>query len=392
MTAIHYDPYSAEMHEDPYGTYAELREEAPLYRNEERGFWALSRYEDVRAVSRDWQTFSYAHGNDIDHTQEVFGPGNFLDSDPPRHTVLRNVVRKAFAPKDLVARLEPSVTARTSEILDRFIERRSGDFADELAWPLPISTACALLGISREDEELLAPWARTASIREAGVIDVPEPARRAFRNIESYLFQAIAERRRQPKGDLLSHIARSEPNGEPISDAVATGIALVLFIASIETTASLLSNSILLLAQNPDQRDALSRDPASIPRAIEEVLRHQSPLQVFSRQTTRDVVLYEQLVPEGSRVFVIYGSANRDERKFVNGDGFDIHRPPQRHLAFGDGIHHCLGAPLARLEGRVVLEAILARAPEYQLDGAGQRLCNHGIRGFVSLPIRWASV
>ena len=385
---VRYDPYSSEIHENPYWTYAKLRDEAPLYHNEQRGFWAVSRYDDVRAVSRDWKTFSYAHGNDIDHTQDVFGPGNFLDSDPPKHTVLRDVVRKAFSPKEITASLQPQVTARTAEILDRFVERGEADFADELAWPVPISTACALLGIPREDEEVLGPLARASSVREAGVSHVPEPALQAFTEIESYLGEAVLSRRRRPKADLLSHIANSDVDGEPVSSRVATGIALVLFIASIETTASLLSNALMLLALHEDQRARLALDLSRIPQAVEEVLRYESPLQVFARLTTRDVKCYEQLIPQGSRVFVIYGSANRDERKFQDADRFDVERPAQRHLAFGEGIHHCLGAPLARLEGKVVLEMILARTPDYQLDGPVDRLCSHGIRGLVRLPVR----
>ncbi len=385
--SVHYDPYSSEIHENPYETYEKLRNEAPLYYDEDRAFWAVSRYSDVRAVSRDWETFSYAHGNDIDHTQQVFGPGNFLDSDPPKHTTLRKIVHKAFGPKEIALNLERQVTTRTAQILDRFVERRAGDFADELAWPLPISTACALLGIPGELEQVLAPLARASSVREAGVTHVPEPAVQAFSEIESYLAEEVRSRRAQPKDDLLSHIANSEVDGEAISPTVATGIALVLFISSIETTASLLSNSLLLLAQNDDQRASLALDPSRIPQAIEEVLRFESPLQVFGRTTTRDVELYEQLIPEGSRVFVIYGAANRDEQRFEHADSFDTGRLAQRHLAFGDGIHHCLGAPLARLEAKIVIEAILARIPNYELDGPVERLCSHGIRGLVGLPV-----
>lgn len=385
--SIDYDPYSAAMHADPFSTYARLRAEAPLYRNEERGFWALSRYDDVSAASRDWQTFSYAHGNDIDHTGEVFGPGNFLDADPPRHTVLRNVVRKAFVPKDLTSRMLAPVTARTDELLDRLLEQRTLDFADDFAWALPLSSACALLGIASEDEAALRPLASASSVREVDVTVVPLPAREAFGAIEQHLAELIAARRGVPVLDLLGEIANATIDDEPLSDEVATGIALVLFVASIETTASLLANAVRLLAEHPDQRAALARDPAMIPAAIEEVLRFQSPLQVFSRMTTREVEMHGQLVPAASRVFVIYGSANRDERRFENPEVFDVARPPKRHLAFGDGIHHCLGAPLARLEARVALEALLSRAPEYELAGPGERLCNHGIRGWVSLPI-----
>ncbi len=384
---VSYNPYSPEMHEDPYEVYRSLREQEPVYNHPDLQFWALSRYDDVLASSRDWETFSYAFGNDIDQTGEVFGSGNFLDSDPPKHTALRNLTKARFTPKAIGARMEQVVKVRANAIIDSFLERGFADFADELAWSLPASVACAFLGIPGHDEQHLALMAKASAIRQPYVPEVPDPAMRAFVEIESYFRKAIVHRKRHPSDDILSELANSTIEQESISEPVAIGIAMLFFVASIETTAGLLSNSLMLLGQDEEQRAELSRDMSGIPDAVEEVLRYESPIQVFSRTTMRDVQLHGEVIPAQSRVFLIYGSANRDDRQFENAERFEVRRQQQRHLAFGTGIHHCLGAPLARLEGRVVLESILTRIPDYELAGPVVRLCSHGIRGLVTLPV-----
>jgi cytochrome P450 len=386
-TTLIYDPFSAEMHEDPFPTYERLRKEAPLYRNAERDFWALSRYDDVQAVSRDWRTFSYAEGNDIDGQGEMFDQaGNFLDADPPKHTQLRRVVQGKFTPKD-IAKLEPLVRERTNQIVDGFLERGTADLAADLAWLLPVATACGLLGLPREDEPLLARSAKMVSIREAGNTHVPEAAARAHHDLEAYLRDFIQSGHYRSSDGLMRHIVESQVGGTPISEAAALGISLLLFVGAVETTASSLSSAFMLLGQHPEQRALLAKDASRIPAAFEEVLRHQSPIQVFCRKTTRPVELHGEPIPEASNVFIIYGSANRDEARFEDGARFDVRRVPRRHLAFGEGIHHCIGAPLARLEGKVALETVLARLPRYELSEQSVRLPSHGVRGLLKLPI-----
>jgi cytochrome P450 len=379
-----YDPFSSSAHENPYPTYRTLRDEHPVYHNEERDLWALSRFSDVQSAARDWKTFSSAAGIELDATSEVFGPGHFIDSDPPRHDELRHVIRREFAPKSLRAR-EGWIRAKVRELLGPMLESGKGDLAQELAWPLPVAVIASLLGLRQEDQALLEQWSAALSYREPDSNELPQSALDATSAMREYFRDVIDERRRKPEEDLISEIVAAEAEGRMRPEEVL-GMCFLVFVAGTETTGSLISNSLLLLARHPDQRARLAASPADIPAAIEEILRYESPVQVLGRTTTRDVELHGTVVPHGARVLLVYGSANRDERRFDDPDRLDLRRTIPRHLAFGEGLHFCLGAPLARLEAKVALEEVLSRVPEYEVNGKVERFHMHTTRGLKNLP------
>jgi cytochrome P450 len=387
--AIDYSPFSPEVHADPYPIYRKLRDHAPLYRSAEHSFWALSRYDDVVAVSRDWKTFSSAFGVDIDDTGGEFGHGNFLEEDPPLHDLLRAVVREDFIPKDLRPALEPFVRQEVERIVADLNTRPAVDFARELAWELPVRVVSRLMGFPEEDRDRLRQWEETFALRIPTLNRLPPFAARAGAALRSFFAGVIAERQARPADDLVTKIATAEVDGEPIGDA-ALGMVFILFVAAIETTASVITQSLRLLAEHPDQREWLAENIACAPQAIEEVLRFEAPVQNIKRTALSDAVLAGEAIPSGSTVLLLTGSANRDERRFTNPDRFDISREPKRHLAFGEGIHHCIGAPLARLEGQVVLESVLEQMPNYRLVGTPTRLPNNIVRGYISMPARIA--
>jgi cytochrome P450 len=382
---VEYSPFSPDVHADPYPVYGWLRHHAPLYHHERLGFWAVSRYDDVVSVLRDWKTFSSAAGVDIDNTGSEFGRGNFLEEDPPLHDVLRAVVRTDFVPKNLRGALEPFVRAEVERIVHDLKSRPAVDFARELAWELPIVVVSQLMGFPREDRERLRRWEESFALRIPTLECLPPFATEAGRALRSYFADLVQERRRRPQDDLLTRIVTAEVDGAPIGQK-AHGMIFILFVAAIETTASLVTQSLRLLASHPDQRDWLRATPSAIPQAVEEVLRYEAPVQNTKRTTLCDTELLGEPIPQGSTVLLLTGSANRDGSRFEQPDVFDVQREPKRHMAFGEGIHHCIGAPLARLEGEVVIETVLAEMPDYRLVGHPIRLPNHIVRGYLSLP------
>jgi cytochrome P450 len=384
---MEYDPFSHDTMVDPYPVYRHLRDHAPLYRNERLDFWAVSRYDDVVAVSRDWKTFSSSFGVDIDDTGGEFGHGNFLEEDPPLHDLLRAVVRTEFIPKNLRAALEPFVRSQVERIVGDLKTRPAVDFGRELAWELPVLVVSRLVGFPPEDRERLRQWEERFALRVPTLPVLPPFAIEAGTALRTYFAELVEERRREPHDDLLTKIAQAEVDGAPIGSG-ALGMVFILFVAAIETTASLVTQSLRLLALHPEQREWLRDDLSAVPQAVEEVLRYEAPVQNIKRTTLSDTELLGEDIPEGSTVLMLAGSANRDERRFPRPDDFDVRREPKRHLAFGEGIHHCIGAPLARLEGQIVLETILSEMPDYDLVGTPQQLPNHIVRGYVSLPAR----
>ncbi|MEA2408080.1 MAG: hypothetical protein QOE69_2199 [Thermoleophilaceae bacterium] len=388
--AVDYSPFSPDVQADPYPVYRRLRDDFPVYRNAELGFWALSRYDDVVAVSRDWQTYSSASGVDIDDTGGEFGDGNFLEEDPPLHDMLRGVVRNEFIPKNLRAALEPFVRQQVEHLVADLKTRPAVDFARELAWQLPVVVVSRLMGFPAEDRDQLRQWEETFALRVPTLGHLPPFAVRAGSELRTYFAGLIDSRRAQPRDDLLTSIATATPDGDKIGES-ALGMVFILFVAAIETTASLITQSLRLLADHPDQREWLSANLGATPEAVEEVLRFEAPVQNIKRTTVAATELLGEQIPRGATVLLLTGSANRDERRFPDPDRFDISREPKRHLAFGEGIHHCIGAPLARLEGQIVIETILAEMPDYRLIGMPTRLPNNIVRGYTSMPARTSS-
>jgi cytochrome P450 len=384
-TGISWDPFSPE--ENPYLTYRRLRDERPAYYNAERDVWALTRFEDVQAAARDWETFRHEpDGVDLDDTGEtIWGKGNFLDMDPPHHDELRNLVRKYFTPK-AIAEHEEFVRTRTRSLIDAFADGDTVDVASAFSFPLTLATGPGrLLGFSDEELAVLGPSFRAAMVRDFGETEIPKSAVEGADRVRAALIEAIADRRRSPRQDLLSDVVVQ--GGDVLVDDEAIGLSFILFAAAIDTASSLISSSLLLLAENPDQRELLIREPERIPAAVEEFARVEAPVQYTARNVTRDVTIQGVQIPGGSRAVLVIGAANHDERRFDRPDQVDVTRESKRHLSFGEGIHFCLGAPLARLDARVAIEEFLARFPEFGADGPRRRLSKHNLRGFTQLTL-----
>ncbi|MDT7615988.1 MAG: hypothetical protein QOF00_3435 [Pseudonocardiales bacterium] len=375
-----YDPYSAAFKADPWLVYRQLRDHAPVYRSEKWGFWALSRFEDVRGAARDHETFLSFEGIDIDDTaKDMSSPGFLPDVDNPRHDQLRRIVQRSFLPRT-IAKLEDDVRRVITGLVDRFADEGEADIAQDLSWPIPYAVFFDVLGlpVTGSDREDLVRWSHGLKDRENDDPRLTPVAWDALHNTKDYLAAVLTERRRSPREDLLSTLATAsveDHEGTPFApptidrDSEIVGLAFVLFMAGVESTSALLSTAFRELALHPDQRRALVEDPSGIPAAVEEALRFDAPLQVSGRTTTRDVELHGVTIPAGQRVFLIHGSANRDERQFDDPDRFDVFRAPKRHMSFSEGLHGCLGAPLARLEARVALEVALPRLGDYAISG-----------------------
>jgi cytochrome P450 len=282
--------------------------------------------------------------------------------------------------------LEPKVKALVEGFIDAFIERGEADFVKEFTYPLPLRMGPELIGFPVEDLAKIDEWHSSAMKREIGKPELPQSALEGAERVQNYIEELVAERRKRPREDLVSEIVTAEVSGKRLADE-AIGLIFILFVASIDTTSGLISNSLLHLERHPDQRAMLVDDPSLISNAVEEMLRYDHPVQFNARTATRDVEMYGQRAPEGARVILLFGSANRDERQFDDPDRLDVTRKIRRHLGFGEGIHHCIGAPLARLEAKVALEALLSRIPEYEVVGPVERMTKQNLRGLTSLPV-----
>ena len=383
MSELRYDPYDAEIAEDPYPTYRRLRDEAPLYRIERLGIWVLSRHADVLAALRDPATFSSAHGLFLDQNPEVFLK-DMLQTDPPRHDRMRKLVLEAFTTRR-VAALEPRLRAIVRELLDPIAERGSCDFAAEFAWPFPATVICELLGIPEGDQERFRRWSydlATGPRRQDG----SSPA--AVAAIYAYFGELLEERRRRPGSDLVSALLAARLDGEALGEQDLRAFCFLLVVAGHETTTNLLGNTFVQLALRPELRRRLAADFALVPDAVEEFLRWDAPTQGLSRTLVREVELHGRKLGPGEKVHLLFAAGNRDERAFERPDELDIHRSPNPHLSFGHGIHFCLGAKLARLEMQVALEEVLARIPDFELGCAHvERLPSPLLRGVESLPL-----
>jgi hypothetical protein len=378
--------------DDPYPAYRRLREVAPVYHHRDRDVWALTRFDDITEAAKDWEIFSSSAGgtgNDVDDTYQLFLPaGDLPAADPPLHTRLRGALRLAFSPSALKVRFEPAVRAKVHELIDGFVEGGRADFANDFARPLPATTMFTWFGFPEEDHpELLATFGDMLQ-RTTGQRALPPVAIAARDRIRTYVQDIAQERRKVPGDDLMTFLVQAEAAGELSADELL-GSSLLLFVAGITTTSGLISNSLLHLATFPDQREMIRRDPAVIPVAVEELLRYDPPIQVLVRATTRDVEVRGSVIPAGAQVLLVWASANRDEERWVDADRLDITRSQLRNVAFGDGIHHCLGAPLARLEARIAFEELLRRIPNYAVSGPVVRVMTPTDRALERLPVEF---
>jgi cytochrome P450 len=379
---ISYDPLA--LYDDPYPIYRQLRDLAPVYHNERRGVWVLSRYGDVQAAARDHLTFSSARGADV--VDFSFGPGDFLDQDPPRHDELRQILRQDFLPRRLRL-LEGAIRDAVDELVDVLVQRGRGDFAREFAQRLALQTLCRLLGFPSEDFALLEGWFVRIVHRLPDEAAVPGDVAVASSEMEPYVAEAVAERAGDPPDDVLGTLARAIAAGR-LERTEVFGLIRLLLVAGVHTTSTLLANTLLHLHERPSDRRLLANAPERIPAAVEELLRFDSPVQWLGRLTTSNAEVNGDVIPAGHRVVLLWASANRDERRFQNPETLDLTRTPDHHVAFGQGIHFCIGAPLARLEARIALEILFRRIGNYEIAGPVTRLFTHSERGIASLPVR----
>jgi cytochrome P450 len=386
---ITYDPYAYEIHEDPYPTYARLRDEAPLFHNPERGFWALSRHADVMAAFRDSERFSNSHGVSIDPSAS--GPHahktmSFLAMDPPQHPRMRGLVSRGFTPRR-VAEMEPAIRRLTSDHLDRCLDLGSFDFVAELAGKVPMDVISEMLGVPVDDRARLRRLSDLLVHREEGVTDVPPAGIEAALELVVYYAEMIADRRRSPGDDLVSALCAAEIDGDRLTDDEITGFLFLMVVAGNETTTKLLAHAWYWAWRNPDERAKPFGDPSRIGDWVEETLRYDTSSQMLARVTTVECEYYGETIPPGGRVLLLAGSANRDERVFPDPERFDLDRDTSGIASFGMGRHFCLGASLARLEARVVLEELVRRVSDYGIDETGaRRVHSVNVRGFDALP------
>jgi cytochrome P450 len=361
---VYYDPYNVEINADPYPVFRRLREEAPLYYNEPHDFYAVSRFEDVERGLLDRETFISGRGAILELIKAniQFPSGVLLFEDPPVHTVHRSLLSRVFTPRR-VAALEPKIREFCARSLDPLVGAGRFDFIADLGAQMPMRTIGMLLGIPEEDQESVRDSVDERLRTEAG-----KPMQYSARAVSGEMFAEYVDwRAEHPSDDLMTELIRAEFEDE-------TG------------TVRRLTRKVL--ADHPDQRRQLVEDHSLIPNAIEEILRYEPPAPHVGRYVARDVEVHGKTVPEGNVMLFLIGSANRDDRRHQGGDRFDIHRQNTEHLTFSYGTHFCLGAALARLEGRVALEEVLKRFPEWEVDRANAKLASTStVRGWETLPV-----
>jgi cytochrome P450 len=389
-----YNPYAFAVHDDPYAVYARLRGEAPAYWNPDLRFWALSRFDDVLEAFRDFGTFSSTGGVALesrrDRSRERPAFEQLIEMDPPEHTVFRQLLSRVFTVRRM-SEMEDEVRRIVSGYVDAVVELGEADLVADITSPFPMDVISAVLGISEADRPFLRRVSDQILVREDGSMQMPREALEGMFEMLDY-FQDDLDRR-STTGDegLISDLIVLEVDGRALTEAELLGFCVLLVIAGHETTTKMVSNGIEILSRHPEQRDELVADPDLMPGAVEEVLRFHNSTQYMHRTLTRDHEMHGGQMSEGDSVLLLIGAANHDEREFgPTAEEFDIHRRPERHLAFGYGAHFCLGAALARLEGRVALEEIHRRLPDYEVDhDAKVRFHSSNVTGWAKLPIRF---
>jgi cytochrome P450 len=386
-----YDPYDVELNLDPYPTWRRLREETPLYYNEEHDFYALSRYDDVHAGIKNWQTYQSSRGGILELIKAgiEMPPGILIFEDPPSHDINRALLSRVFTPRRMNA-LEGKVREFCAHSLDPLVGAGPFDIIAELGAQMPMRTISMLLGIPEEDQEAVRDQVDASLRTKPGEkMEVGDSL-----DLNTELFEEYIDwRKEHPSDDLMTELLTTEfEDADGVTrtltrEEVVT-YTMVVAGAGNETTNRLIGWAAKTLAEHPDQRRELVEDRSLVNGAVEELLRFEPPGPNIARYVAEDVELYDQTVPEGSVMMFLLGSANRDDRQFPDGDRFDIHRNPAGHLSFGFGIHFCLGAALARLEGRVALDEILARFPEWDVDLESATLASTStVRGWETLTM-----
>ena len=380
-SGVAYNPLSPALRADPYSVYEELRRKDPVHRMRLQDAWVLTDYADVDMVLRDSRRFGNA-GREFGYIPQV----SMLDLDPPEHTKIRGLVSHGFTPRS-VAAMEPRIRGTVAGLLESVEGKRRFDLIADVAFPLPVIVIAEMLGVPPEDRERFNEWSNTVSLIVDPLLSERQmrQVRQAVDEVFTY-FEAVAEeRRRNPQDDLVSALVTAEVDGERLErDDLLVNLLLVL-VAGNETTRNLIGNGTLALLRNPDQLKRLREDPSLLNGAIDELLRFDSPVQLDSRVARRPLELRGKRIDSGQRVICLLGAANRDPQVFPDANRLDVGRSSANHLAFGRGIHYCLGAPLARLEGRVVFEALLPRLGSLRLAEEPTYRDQVTLRGLESL-------
>jgi cytochrome P450 len=395
MADLYYDPYDYDIDADPYPVWKRMRDEAPLYRNDRYDFYALSRFADVHNASLDVETFSSAKSTVLemmDHGQDIYPFPMMIFRDPPEHTQLRKLVSRAFSPRRIAA-LEDQIRQLTTGYLDQFVGAGGFDYVADFGAKLPMMVIGAMLGVPAEDRDAIRVWTDDSLHREPGETDVSERIQKVHQNLWGYFARYIAERRATPHDDMMTDLLEDELTREDGTTRRLDDFEVLAFIgllsgAGNETVARLLGWTGATLARFPGERQKLVRNPGLIPNGVEELLRYEAPSPVQARWVMRDTTSYGTVIPRGSRMVLLTGSAGRDEREYPDPDRFDVERTIERHVTFGFGIHFCLGASLARMEGRIAIEETLKRFPEWDVRfDAAEMVHTSTVRGWARLPI-----
>jgi cytochrome P450 len=365
---------------NPFPWYRLMRETQPVYYNPQYRFWQVFGYEDVQRVLSDYTSFSSVFGGGGERRDPL--GSSLISMDPPRHRQLRNLVTQAFTPRS-VAQLSERITAIVNQLLEQVAATGRMDIIDDLSYPLPVIVIAELLGIPHADRERFKVW--SDAVVGATYPEDGDPQA----EMSEYFLDMIAQRSREPKDDLISALLDAQIDGQHLNQRELLGFCILLLVAGNETTTNLIGNAILCFDEHPEVMEQLRAEPALVPGAVEEVLRYRSPVQFMYRRTVANTTIRDQEIRAGQMVLAWIGSANRDEAQFPNPDSFDIRRTPNRHIAFGHGIHFCLGAPLARLEAKIVLTMLLERfheikrVPGVALEATGSDI----VYGVKHLPI-----
>ncbi len=389
---LYYDPYDFDIDTDPYPLWKRLRDEAPLYYNERYDFWALSRFADVEKGLVDWRTYISGKGSVLEMIKAniEIPPGSILFEDPPAHDEHRSLLARVFTPRRMTE-IEPKVRQFCAATLDPLVGSGGFDFIRDLGAEMPMRTIGMLLGIPEEDQEAIRDRI-DAGLRLADGSMPDREATGGYTNHDAF-GEYIDWRMENPSDDLMTELINARftdvtGTERNLSREEILGYVGLLAGAGNETTTRLIGWAGKLLAEHPEQRAQLVADPSLIPNAVEELLRYEAPSPVQARVVTKDVEWHGQTVPEGSVILLLNGSGNRDEREFPDADRFDIHRRIGHHLSFGYGIHFCLGSHLARLEGRIAVEEVLKRFPEWDVDWDNAVQAHTStVRGWERLPV-----
>ena len=397
-----YHPLHGEQLENPYPFYARARKEEPIFFSPDLNTWVVTRYDDVLSILNQPDIFS---SKDALRPVVTFSPAvfaelskgyrlvpNVVDSDGKEHARFRNAVAQAFAPKR-VKQLEPFIKEVVTSLIDAFINDHKAELISQLAYPLPLEVALFLIGVPKED----MAFTKKLSDRTSMLVNSPLPEEqqvecaRDFVTFQHYFIGLVNERRSAPREDLISDLLETPAGERPFDDTQFANLLTSMVIAGHETTTQLIGNGLALLLEHPERWQTLCAHPERIPQAIEEILRYDAPVHAFFRTTTREVTVGGITFPAETLLMVVFGSANRDETRFPRADQFDMQRSPNRHLAFGYGIHFCIGAPLAREQGQIALETLCQRLPNLRL--APEQTLSHAPvlrqRGYRRLDVAW---